>query len=173
MSLVLRPFDYSSRSDLDLMAKWCNDPEIKHLSSVHRCDADYAKVVTVEEVAGWPTERKWSWMCLADGEPVGECSLLISPSHAITREPDTGWYGILLGEAHARGKGLGRRFFTLLESESRSLGIRQAELGVFSFNTPAIRMYEALGYTKIAEIPDFTWWSDKFWADYRYLKRFG
>jgi hypothetical protein len=33
-------------------------------------------------------------------------------------------------------------------------------------------LYENLGYVKIGEIPEFTLWNGKFWADFRYFKRF-
>jgi RimJ/RimL family protein N-acetyltransferase len=175
VKLWLRPFDYSSIADLTLMAKWTNDPECKHLSGVHRSEADYATVETTESIAertgkpGKPTH--WSWMCLADGLSVGECSLQFDPPHGLHQEPMTAWYGILLGE-EGRGRGYGRTFFTMLEEESRRLGARQAELGVFAFNVRAIRLYEGLGYERIGEIPDFTLWNGKFWADFRYFKRF-
>jgi len=178
MELALRPFDYDSRADLEVMAKWSNDAELRPYSTVHRSDADYAKVITPEEIATWrprardgTNEAKYSWICLLDGEPVGECSLQMDVRHALTKEPRTGWFGIILGEPRARGRGYGERYFAMLEDEARRLGARRAELGVFAFNTRAIRLYERIGYARIGEVADLTWWDGRFWPDYRYLKR--
>jgi RimJ/RimL family protein N-acetyltransferase len=110
-------------------------------------------------------------MLLEDGRVVGECSLQFDPPHRLTKEPMTAWFGILIGEPSARGRGLGGPFFTLLEDEAKRQGARQAELGVFEFNPHAIRLYERLGYERIGEIPTFTWWNGRFWADIRYRKR--
>jgi RimJ/RimL family protein N-acetyltransferase len=179
--LSLRPFDFSDRRDLERMAKWANDPAVRHFSRLSANEAEYLKVTTPEEIASWNpvasaqadfSKAKQSWMLLLDGEPVGEGSVAMDPPQALTKEPQTAWMGILIGEARARDQGLGARFFALLEQEARALGALRAELGVFEFNTRAIRMYERLGYRRIAESPDFTWWNGRKWADYRYLKEF-
>lgn len=184
-SLSLRTFDYTSAADCALAARWLNDPEIRHLSSVFRSETDFTKVATAEEVASWDPNRvgdgepaenprieKHVWMLLLDGVPVGDGSVMFNPPHAMTKEPWTAWFGITIGEASARGRGFGRRFFTMLEEEAISRGATQGELGVFEFNDRAIRLYESLGYTKIGSRPEFTWWRGKMWADLRYLKRF-
>ncbi|MBS1962575.1 MAG: GNAT family N-acetyltransferase [Bdellovibrionales bacterium] len=178
MKFELRPFDFDSAEDCGLMAKWSNDPELRHLARVNASDADYAKFVTPEEVSGWrprpgdgkEDRRKWSWMCLADGVPVGECSLQLGVPHRLWKEPDVAWFGILLGEASARGRGLGRAFFALLEDEARRIGATRAELGVFEFNTRARRLYEKLGYERFGSVSELTWWNGKFWTDFRYRK---
>ena len=54
-------------------------------------------------------------------------------------------YNVEIGEAH-RGKGHARRAFQALEAFCRSLGVTTIGLHVFAFNTPARRLYEALGY---------------------------
>lgn len=57
-----------------------------------------------------------------------------------------------------------------LENEVMAQGGNRIELGVFEFNSPAIRLYESLGYSRFDVIPNFTWWNDKLWGDYRYEK---
>lgn len=178
LKLSLRPFDFDSAADCALMAKWCNDPELRRFARVIGSEADYAKVVTPEEVSGWGPRRvegkgdprKRSWMCLVDGEPVGECSLDMDVPHRLWKLPDVAWFGILLGEPSARGRGLGAAFFGLLEDEARKIGATRAELGVFEFNSRAIALYEKLGYERFGSVPDLTWWDGKFWTDYRYRK---
>ena len=49
-------------------------------------------------------------------------------------------------EAAMRGRGLGRRALLTAQEKLRSLGIGKIGLNVFSDNTPAVRLYESLGY---------------------------
>ena len=44
------------------------------------------------------------------------------------------------------------------------------ELGVFEFNTRALKLYQKLGYTEIARIDAFTYWEGKMWQDIRMEK---
>jgi hypothetical protein len=43
-------------------------------------------------------------------------------------------------------------------------------LGVFEFNTSAIKLYQKAGYREIVRLPDFTHWQDKMWQDIRMKK---
>ena len=52
----------------------------------------------------------------------------------------------------------------LYDEKCRSLGYRRIELGVFSHNAGAIRLYEKSGFTKIGVIPHFTY-SQGQWRD--------
>lgn len=47
---------------------------------------------------------------------------------------------------HARGSGLGRATMLAAERAARDLGARVVRLSVFGHNTPALRLYEGLGY---------------------------
>jgi RimJ/RimL family protein N-acetyltransferase len=44
------------------------------------------------------------------------------------------------------------------------------ELGVFEFNTHAIKLYEKTGFQEIGRIPDFTFWQGRMWQDIRMEK---
>ena len=57
-----------------------------------------------------------------------------------------------------------------LENEIKSQGLKRIELGVFEFNTNAIKLYQKLGYKEIARIADFTYWQEKMWQDIRMEK---
>ena len=52
---------------------------------------------------------------------------------------------VIIEEAH-RGKGYGRKIMELIEEETRALGHKKIGLHVVGYNTPAIRLYESLGY---------------------------
>ena len=45
-----------------------------------------------------------------------------------------------------------------LENEIKLQGLSRIELGVFEFNTNAIKLYQKAGYKEIGRIPDFTFW---------------
>jgi RimJ/RimL family protein N-acetyltransferase len=85
---------------------------------------------------------------LNDGDvPVGAIGL----SHI---DPGKGEaeYGILIGEASARGQGLAREASELILSHGfRSLGLRRVVLNVFADNAAAIRLYERLGFRIVPE----------------------
>lgn len=59
---------------------------------------------------------------------------------------DTWWiWDIQINEEH-RGKGLGRATMTLAEDAVTGFGGSSIGLNVFRYNTPAIHLYESLGY---------------------------
>ena len=70
----------------------------------------------------------------------------------------------------ARGKGLGFAVMKCLENQIKLVGGSRVELGVFSFNKPAITLYEKLGYKKFDTAHEFTWWNGKRHANYQYEK---
>jgi len=57
-----------------------------------------------------------------------------------------------------------------LEEEIKRQGLKRIELGVFEFNTNAIKLYESMGYKEIIRIDGFTYWEGKIWQDSRMEK---
>ncbi|MBM7832660.1 ribosomal protein S18 acetylase RimI-like enzyme [Agromyces cerinus] len=80
----------------------------------------------------------------ADGEDAGW--LWIGPMS----EP-ANWYiwDVAIHETHRR-RGLGSRVMQLAEEVAREQGAVNLRLNVFGYNTPAIRLYESLGYETAA-----------------------
>ena len=59
------------------------------------------------------------------------------------------WISIGIGDADARGRGYGGEAMRLaLELAFNELGLHRLSLTVFSYNTPAITMYERLGWVR-------------------------
>lgn len=59
------------------------------------------------------------------------------------------WIAIGIGDPAYRGLGYGREAMTLLiDCAFRELNLHRLQLTVFSYNTPAIRLYERLGFTR-------------------------
>ena len=94
----------------------------------------------------------------------------VDPGYLYKNEPGTAWIGILIGEAAARGRGIGAPAIQYLEEQIEVQGCRRIELGVFEFNTNAHKLYQKLGYREIARIQDFTYWDGKMWQDIRMEK---
>jgi RimJ/RimL family protein N-acetyltransferase len=109
----------------------------------------------------------------ADGQLVGEMNFQIDPGHLFKKESGTAWIGIGIGDASARGKGVGTKAMQYLEKQIQVEGLKRIELGVFEFNTNAIKLYKNMGYQEIGRIDDFTCWQGRMWQDIRmekYLK---
>ena len=106
-----------------------------------------------------------------DGKLVGELSFQIDPQQLCLRIPGSAWLGINIGDASARGKGIGTQAMQYLEDEIRAQGLKRIELGVFEFNQNAISLYKKMGYREIARIENFTYWDGKMWTDIRMEKR--
>lgn len=177
MKITFRPFDWGEDADCAALAKWENDSEIRHLFAVFKDKVDYKRVSTVEHLKSVyvnpnRSKRRQNYMILADNTRVGECSLDFELPHMISAEPDTAWFGIVIGEAFARGKGIGEQAMLFLESEAQKLGAKRAELGVFEFNERAIKLYQKMGYKELKRIKNFTYWNDFMWSDVRMSKNF-
>lgn len=114
-----------------------------------------------------------AFLIYVDGQLVGEMNYQIDPGHLVKKEKGTAWIGIDIGEETARGKGVGTRAMQYLEEQIQIAGLHRIELGVFEFNTNAIKLYTKFGFQEIARIDDFTFYQGKMWQDIRmekYLK---
>jgi RimJ/RimL family protein N-acetyltransferase len=94
----------------------------------------------------------------------------IDPNHLYKKEPGTAWIGIIIGEEPGRGRGIGFQAIKYMEEQIKAQGLKRIELGVFEFNTSAIKLYQRLGYKEIARIKEFTFWDGKMRQDIRMEK---
>jgi ribosomal protein S18 acetylase RimI-like enzyme len=78
----------------------------------------------------------WIWIALPDGTP---------------ERPDAAWIYDIEIEPEHRGKGYGRALMEAAERELVARGVDKLALNVFGFNTPAIRLYESLGFEVTAQ----------------------
>ncbi len=80
-----------------------------HLFCFYPDEASSLVPVTAEDVArqkqsGHALRR---WMILLDDVPVGEMGFCMDDEQLVTKLPQTAWVGIVVGEASARGRGVG------------------------------------------------------------------
>ncbi len=162
-----------TREVAEAFSRWESDPALIPLMRPNRCEADLTQrsVVTLEELSARMRDHAM-FLIFLEGRLVGEMNYMVDPDHLFHAEPGTAWVGITVGEALARGRGLGTQAMRYLEDQIWAAGLTRIELGVFSFNAPAIHTYRKLGYTEIGRIPDFTYWQGRMWEDIRMEKRF-
>ena len=151
--------------------KWENDPALVHLTrpNQNQADLDRRSAVSVDDLTQ-RLEHHHIYLIYMDSQLIGEMDYQIDPQHLFRKETGTAWIGITLGEASARGKGLGDHAMRFLEEEIKTAGFKRIELGVFEFNQPAQKLYLKMGYSEIGRIPGFTYWQGKMWTDIRLEK---
>jgi RimJ/RimL family protein N-acetyltransferase len=151
--------------------KWANDPLLVPL--IRRCrnkaDLDAQVSVTVDSVTK-RLKHNFVYLIYVNDNCVGEMSFQLDSTLLYKKEPGSAWVGIGLGEASVRGKGLGMKAMDYLEKKIYAKGLRRIELGVFAFNTPALKLYKKLGYQEIARDEAFTYWQGSMWHSIRMEK---
>jgi len=154
------------------MNRWGNDPElIPFIRPNFTKEALEAReAITVVSLL---KRLKYNqiYLIYINGELVGEISYQIDPEQLYLKELSSAWIGINIGEASARGKGIGTQAMEYLEDQIKARGLSRIELGVFEFNTNAIKLYKKMGYQEIGRIEKFTYWQGKMWTDIRMEKR--
>lgn len=153
------------------LERWENDPSLIPLirPNKDRPALEKKRPVTVDELTRRLSNHQVYLIYLRD-DLVGEMDYQVDPPILHKKETGTAWIGILMGEEIARGKGVGFQALRYLEQEIKQQGLKRIELGVFEFNTNAIRLYEKLGYKEIDRIDNFTYWQDRMWQDIRMEK---
>ena len=156
---------------LEYLNKWENDAALIPLIRPNRNQEalEIREVLTAQDLEERLVHNH-TFLIYQDGKLVGEMDYQIDPKHVYKKETGTAWIGIILGEEIARGKGIGQQALQYLEEEIRKQGLKRIELGVFEFNTSAIKLYQKAGYQEIGRLPDFTYWNDRMWQDIRMEK---
>lgn len=152
--------------------RWHNDPDLRHFirPNQNQADLEREELITVEEMIH-RLEHVHTYLLYLDEQLIGEMNYMVDPGHLYKKEPGTAWIGITIGESAGRDKGLGAPAMQYLAEQIQAKGLKRIELGVFEFNTRAIRLYEKLGYREIGRVNDFTYWQGKLWQDIRMEKR--
>ena len=155
----------------DSFSKWENDPVLIPLTRPNLNEADLLarKPITVDDLME-RIKHSHMYLIYAQGELVGEMDYKVDPAYVYKKIEGTAWIGITIGEESGRGKGIGYQALRYLEGQIKLAGLKRIELGVFEFNTRAIKLYQKSGYKEIARIEDFTYWQGKMWQDIRMEK---
>jgi len=170
-----RPAHKDDGEALAIMVRWANDPAIRHLFRPFTDQQHAARPKTLvsaaSDLASAMESGRQMYFIELDGAVVGEVNLVMNPPHLHEPLGETAWFGIVIGEEEARGKGIGAEAIRFIEEVARGEGAIWAQIGVFEFNERARRLYENLGYHEIARKADATWWKGKLWTDIRMQKQ--
>ena len=171
MNISLSPIQIASEKEVDAYLKWENDQELTHLIMPKRSKDqgkyEPTKESTLEFFVKHPDRQEMTYIIYDDETPIGNVNYYIDPSLLHRKINNTAWIGLTIGEKNYWGTGAAFEAMTLLEEIFVSKKIKRIELGVFEFNTRAIKFYEKLGYQKIGELKDFTYWNGRFWNEIR------
>lgn len=171
MDIRFRKLTEPSVEIAECISKWENDPALLPFIRPNKDKEalEARELVTTEELKK-RLEHHHMYLIYLEDRLIGEMDYQVDPRHLFKKESGTAWIGIVIGEDIARGKGIGSLALQHLENEIKNHGLRRIELGVFEFNTNAIKLYKKAGYREIGRIPDFTYWQGKRWQDIRMEK---
>jgi RimJ/RimL family protein N-acetyltransferase len=134
------------RDDLQRCHDWMNDESL-------RATLAQRYPMSLAQEADWiertsrgqdPSHRTFA-ICLFEGDRhIGNCGL-----EAIDRDNGVATFGILIGEADARGRGLGEEATRLLcRFAFDEMNLHKIRLDVYASNAGAVRTYERVGFRR-------------------------
>lgn len=139
--VLLRPFE---ADDLPYMIEWYNQPELRGLIGQVYPETRHSAEDWFERIC---SDRNRVWFAvvrLSDGAVIGEAGLL--RIYFPWRNSDL---TMIIGDASARGQGLGTEAITLLlDYAFGHLGLHRISIGVVGFNETALRFYERVGFRR-------------------------
>jgi RimJ/RimL family protein N-acetyltransferase len=171
MDVEFRKLTQPTAEIAECLTRWENDPHLVHLIRWNKDQDSLDKriTVTIQDLEN-QLRRKQIYLIYMRDQLVGEVEFDVDPRHLYKKDILTAWIGLMIGEEFARGKGIGYHALQYVEKEIRAHGLQRIELGVFEFNTNAIKLYERTGYQEIGRIPNFTYWQARYWDDIRMEK---
>ncbi|MES9507417.1 GNAT family N-acetyltransferase [Streptomyces sp. NPDC000609] len=127
------------RTSVDTYAQSWIDQGVPVEQAMHKSRSDHARNLP----AGMDTEGMHFHVLVTGGVAVGH--VWVSVSEGDDGEPSGFVYDVEVGEEY-RGRGHGRALMQQAEHITLAAGARRLGLHVFAANTPALRLYESLGY---------------------------
>jgi RimJ/RimL family protein N-acetyltransferase len=131
------------RAEASIIVPWVNDQRVIRNLLIHRPTSLAAEEAFLESVSRSDTDVVMGICEKATDRLVGVCGL-----HRIDPKNRHAMYGIFIGEADARGKGLGSEVTSLVVTYAfDTLNLNRIWLHVYRDNKGAIRAYEKAGFT--------------------------
>lgn len=130
--------------DLDAVTEWYNDAD-----TLRNLDAVAARPQTREQIQSWYDERigRASGFLFAIRRRVDDALIGYVELDEILWQHQTTGLAILIASAADRGKGYGRDAIEItMRFAFQELNLHRLQLTVFAYNTPAIALYEGLGF---------------------------
>ena len=118
---------------------WLMDKETNKYLEVRFNKADFDNIVDFVNAARVSKNKIFMKICAPYF--VGTCSLNIDHEHR------TAEVGIMIGNSHARGRGVGKEsLILLLEYAHTILSLRKVSARVYAANYPSIKLFLSLGF---------------------------
>ncbi|WP_461256523.1 GNAT family N-acetyltransferase [Treponema sp. R80B11-R83G3] len=138
----LSPMD---ANDAEKFTEWFNDLELMVNLQLYNC------VINVEGERAFlsnpSNDHNYSIIDIEKNEVIGNCGFM-----EIDNLNGTAEIGIFIGNKDYRNKGYGTEALTLLlDYGFKALNLHNILLRVYSFNKPAIRSYEKIGFKNIGK----------------------
>src|SRR5688572_4229415 len=127
--LHFAPLVQPTRDIADTFTRWENDPTLIPLTRPNRTqqDLEHRQAVTPDDLLQ-RLHHQQIYLVYLDTQLVGEVSYQVDPAHLLKQVRGTAWLGITIGEAQARGQGIGRHALRYLEQQIRLHGLARIEL---------------------------------------------
>lgn len=138
--------DAVCRADLPTIAGWWSDGAAqRRYDAVPAMPKDPEQMVTwLEAARGSSTDFRFAVRLVGDGALIGLVEI-----DGILWNHRVGWVSLLIGDAGARGRGFGTEAMSLaLRFAFHELNLHRLQLTVFDYNSPAISLYERLGFVR-------------------------
>lgn len=149
------------RDLLPLYRRWVNDfGTVRFLGIGPTPMTEEAEVAWFERAAT-SDEPMFTIYERTTGRPIGNTGL-----HNVDRRNRSAFWGIMIGEVEARGKGYGTETARLmLDYAFTALGLHSVTLTVFEFNLAGRRAYEKAGFKEIGRRRQSRWQGGRFWDE--------
>ncbi|HMM40281.1 MAG TPA: GNAT family protein [Thermomicrobiales bacterium] len=145
--------DAVRRDDLPAIAAWWSDG-----AAQRRFDAIPAMPRSADHLEDWleaPKEPGANFRFAIRTIPEDALAGVVQVDGILWNQR-VGWVSLLIGEPAMRGKGLGHEAMELaLRFAFHELNLHRIQLTVFSYNAPAISLYERLGFVREGSFREF------------------
>ena len=111
----------------------------------------------------WRDFIKNMWFALIDNQPVGMIGLLRDRGQRVKHRAHIISFWV---QPTHRGKGIGKKLVQYLQEQAPQQGIRKLYLYVTSTQEGAIKLYEALGFTKVGLLRENIYHQDTYFDQY-------
>ena len=107
---------------------------------------------------------------LVNNEAIGLGTLELDSQKRMTKEPNTAWISLVIGNRRYLRQGIGTKVVKHLENLARAAGAKRAEVAIFEHNTGSLKMFTKLGYIEFSRQQNHTWWDGRCWDVIRLIK---
>lgn len=172
MAYTLKEIDKKDLEIFKLLAAWDEDPEIKPYV-IPRMSEEPIQVLHAEDMMAYAIKNinKSIYVMYDDQEAIGTCSLEKNFGFLTSPFEMTGWISIAIGHKDYWGTDAAYWMMQELEKIAIKKGFKYIELGVFEFNHKARRFYQKMGYSVLKIHRAFTYYENKWYDDYRMIKK--